>query len=114
MCATIKSLDLDKPDKIEVFISIPRSTTDFSSICESLPELELDLAKRWPVESIGLARRNPVNLMQWEIYLIVGLSTPILKPLGEKLRDEVFKWLRKRFAAPAKRKRRTASHRRRS
>jgi len=111
MCPTVRALDLDNPDEIEVFISIPRARTDLASIRKSLPELERELGKRWPVKSIGLARRNPVHLTQWEICLIVGLSTPILKPLGEKLRDQAFKWLRKRFGRRTKKKR-TVRHRR--
>jgi hypothetical protein len=107
MCPNVKRLDLDNPDEIWVSVSIPRSTAELSSIREALPELKHDLAERWPVESIGLALRNPVNLTQWEITLFISLAAPILKPLGEKLRDEAFKWFRKKFRVPTKKKRKT-------
>lgn len=111
MCPYVKRLDLDNPDEIWVSVSIPRSAAELSSIREALPELKHDLAQRWPVDSIGLALRNPVNLTQWEITLFISLAAPILKPLGEKLRDEAFKWFRKRFGHPAKKRKRRATRR---
>jgi hypothetical protein len=107
MCAYVKRLDPDNPEEICVSVSIPRSTAELSSIREALPELRHVLAERWPVERIDLALRNPVNLTQWEITLLISLAAPILKPLGEKLRDEAFKWIRKRFRVPSKKKRKT-------
>jgi hypothetical protein len=101
MCATIRHLNPDKPEEIWVRIDIPR-TTELAAIREALPDLKRELSERWPVASVGLSLRNPVNLSQWEVAVLIGLATPILKPLGEKLRDEAVKWLKSRFRAARK------------
>jgi hypothetical protein len=98
----------DEPNEIVVSISIPRSAADYSEIKESFSALKDDLGTRWPVQSVSdsNSRQNPVDLKNWVIPIVIGLAGPLLRPMGEKLRDEVFDWYRRRFKRPAKRKKR--------
>jgi hypothetical protein len=100
----VKSLDADAPDTIEVSFDIPRSAVDLDAITQALADLQRDLSPRWPVRDLTILHKNPVNLAQWEITIAIGLATPLLKPLGEKLRDEAFKWLKRKFKGVKKRK----------
>jgi hypothetical protein len=88
-------------------VDIPRSSVDFEAVKESLMDLQTELAQRWPVSDIRLLRKNPLNLAHWEVTIAIGLATALLKPLGEKLRDEALKWLKRKFKRARKRRART-------
>jgi|GEM_PF-3610789 len=107
MCPTIRTLDPDKPDVVYVSIELSRAAHELDSIQAALPELRRELSKSWPIQDVTLLLRNPAHLTQWEISIAIALATPILKPLGEKLRDEAFRWLRRRFKSAKKKRKRT-------
>ena len=97
MPPTVKTLDPNAPDTVEVSFDIPARSADPKEISQALTDLHRKLAEHWPVTSLTLLRKNPVNLAQWELTIAIGLATPLLKSLGEKLSDEAFKWLKSRF-----------------
>ncbi|MGA9507868.1 MAG: hypothetical protein WBV55_04385 [Candidatus Sulfotelmatobacter sp.] len=99
----IRKLDVripsDNPNEIVVSVSIPRATVDFRSIDNSLPELEQELAERYPVKRIHRSRRmrNPVDPTHWELNFIVELAKPLITVIGAAMVNEAVRWFRKRF-----------------
>jgi hypothetical protein len=80
----VRKLDVrtpsDNPNEIVVSVSIPRATVNFRSIDNSLPELEQELAERYPVKRVRRSRRkrNPADPTHWELNCIVELARPLV------------------------------------
>jgi|HubBroStandDraft_1064217.scaffolds.fasta_scaffold136612_3 hypothetical protein len=74
----------ENPNEIVVSVWIPRATNDLRSIDASLPELQRELAKHWPVKSVRLARRmrNPAHPVYFDVNFIVEMAKPLLQGLG--------------------------------
>jgi len=72
---------------------------DFRSIDDSLPELEQELAKRYPVKRVRRSRRmrNPADPTHWELNFIVELAKPLITVIGAAIVNEAVGWFRKRF-----------------
>jgi hypothetical protein len=106
MCPTVRSIPQNF-DAVEIPLD-GLSEADFAALAPLLPELKDDLASRWPVKGIRLARpirrRNPFQPNQAEMMLFVALTTGVVQKLGEKMAAEAFEWVRTRI----KRKRTTA------
>jgi hypothetical protein len=90
---------VDKPNEMVVSVWIPRAMNDFRSIDNSLPELEQELAKRYPVKRVRRSRRmrNPADPSHWELNLIVELAKPLITVIGAAMVNEAVRWFRKRF-----------------
>src|ERR1039458_7209138 len=89
----------DKPNEMVVSVWIPRAMNDFRSIDNSLPELEQELAKRYPVKRVRRSRRmrNPADPTHWELNFIVELAKPLITVIGAAMVNEAVRWFRKRF-----------------
>jgi hypothetical protein len=94
--------DERRPRVVEVPVAFPRAATDLDKIGQSFPDLQKKLASRWPVRDIAVTCRNPFNPSQLEITVVIGLITWVTKPLANKLRDEVYRWLECRFRGAKK------------
>jgi hypothetical protein len=72
---------------------------DFRSIDNSLPELEQELAKRYPVKRVRRSRRmrNAADPTHWELNFIVELAKPLITVMGAAMANEAVRWFRKRF-----------------
>lgn len=106
MCPTVRSVP-ENFDAVEIPLD-GLSEADLAALAVLLPELKDELASRWPVKGVRLARptrrRNPFQPNQAEIMLFVALATGVVQKLGEKMAAEAFEWVRDRL----KRKRTTA------
>lgn len=89
----------DKPNEMVVSVWIPRAMNDFRSIDNSLPELEQELAKRYPVKRVRRSRRmrNAADPTHWELNFIVELAKPLISVMGAAMANEAVRWFRKRF-----------------
>ena len=89
----------DKPNEMVVSVWIPRAMNDFRSIDNSLPELEQELAKRYPVKRVRRSRRmrNAADPTHWELNFIVELAKPLITVMGAAMANEAVRWFRKRF-----------------
>jgi hypothetical protein len=72
----------ESPNEIVLDVSIPRSAADYCKVEESFAALEEDLRLRWPVRSVrdSNRRRNPADLRNWVIPIVISLASPLLKP----------------------------------
>jgi hypothetical protein len=99
----VRKLDVrtpsDNPNEIVVSVSIPRATVNFRSIDNSLPELEQELAERYPVKRVRRSRRkrNPADPTHWELNCIVELARPLVTVMGAAIVNAAVRWFRKRF-----------------
>ena len=93
------------PNEMVISVWIPRVANDLRSIDRLLPELNQELATRWPVKSIHRSRwmRNPVDPTHWELNFIVELAKPIITVVGAAMANEAVRWFRKRFPGSKKR-----------
>ena len=103
----------DNPNEIVVSVWIPRAANDLRSIDSSLPELQRELATRWPVKSIHRSRRmrNPADPTHWELNLIVELAKPLITEIAAAVVKGAVRWFRKRFPGS---KRRSKQHKKRT
>jgi len=89
------------------------SDLNLTALAPLLPELKDELASRWPVKGIRLARptrrRNPFQPNQTEVLLAITLTAGVVQKLGEKLAAEALEWVRDRM----KRKRTTKKKKKR-
>ncbi len=118
--AYVRKLDVgssrDNPNEIVVSVWIPRATNDLRTIDSSLPELQRELATRWPVKSIRLSRRmrNPAHPTYFDVNLIVGMAKPLLEGFGTGLGIGLIGLLREKFPgskAPENKKKRRSPRR---
>ena len=74
----------DNPNNIGIRW-IPRAANDLRSIEGSLPELQRELATRWPVKRVRRSRlmRNPADPTHWELDFIVELTKPLITAVVE-------------------------------
>lgn len=98
-------IDEGRPEVVELSLVLPRSAVEAGTIEESLPELQQKLASQWPVKGIALTYTNPFNPSQLGINVVIGLVTWIAKPFAEKMREEAYRWLQRRFKGVRKRTR---------
>jgi hypothetical protein len=94
----------DDPNEKVISVSIPRATTDLLSVDSLLPELQRELATRWPVKSIHRSRRmrNPADPTHWQLNFIVELAKPLITVMGAAMVNEALRWFRKRFPGSKK------------
>lgn len=107
-------------DPKHVFVPIEDVPLVVSDVRRSLPQLQEDLRRRWPVESVYLEerrprRKNPFDPLQVVeaacIGLVVVFSSAVLKAAGTKVgegigdgvRPFVTRWLRKQFTRSSNR-----------
>jgi len=113
MCPIVRTVP-ENFDAVEIPLD-GLSGVDLAALAPLLPELKDELASRWPVKGIRLARptrrRNPFQPNQTEVLLAVTLTAGVVQKLGEKLAAEAFEWVRdrlkgKRTAAKKQKKKR--------
>jgi hypothetical protein len=101
----------------EVFVSLERTPVVIAEVRRTLPQLEKDLRKKWPVESVRIESRlprlrNPCDLSQVLDTACVGLLVSFVLPgvraaskkVGEAIGDEISKHVRRWIRAIGKSK----------
>lgn len=100
----------------DVFVSVEDFPVVLSELRQSLPELEGELKRRWPVGSVRLDAqrnriRNPIGptthlLISAAIGIFVTYGSEFVRQttkkvsdrVGDEIADYVSKWLKKKFA----------------
>ncbi len=113
----------------QVFISIEDTPIVLADLRRSLPELQEELCRKWPVESVHIHERrpyfkNPLHPSQVVeaacIGLIVVFSSAVLKAAGTKIGDAIgdgvkpfiVHWVKNRFGSKQRHKKLNAKTKR--
>ena len=105
MYPTIKSVDPENPDVVEVPLGV-LSASDLDAIAELLPQLKARMVLRWPVKDVYFSKRNPFHLNQTETAIAIALVTTIGRELVKKLVTEAFDLLHRRKGGAVKKRKR--------
>lgn len=90
MSPTVVEAGRRNPREVHVFLG-SLNASDSSSILGSMPKVVKSLQREWPVKDYYVRRRNPYKPDGTETTIVLVVLKPLLKALGEKLRDVVLR-----------------------
>lgn len=96
---------LHRAPEMEIELTLSRSAAEWADIEIAIYEVMRESAKRYPVCSFTVQRRNPINARDWEFAISLYVARIVAQPIIEKLRDEIFRILKRRFSKLRKKRR---------
>jgi hypothetical protein len=78
----------ENPNELYIFLGA-LTDSDSHAVYEFMPQVLRELQREWPVKDYSFLKRNPHKPDGTETTLILLLVSPLLKALGEQLRDAV-------------------------
>jgi hypothetical protein len=80
----------ENPNELHIFLGT-LTDSESDAVYEFMPQVLRELQREWPVKGYSFLKRNPHKPDATETTLILLFLSPLLKALGEQLRDAVLR-----------------------